>query len=369
MNDNRFNTAKGREFQYLVRDICERYFQTIFELEVPFPIGTPPKPHRFDCVSQDKKIVIECKYHSWTEGENIPSAKIRTINEAAYYMSFLSQEIRRIIVLKKSVIPSKVETLAEYYYRIIGHLLGQTEVFEVDDEGCFRVISNKSNRVQNIGRYQQYEHGVKNISSLWSHGSEEDWEAALVHYWKILKHDNINLEREFDNLNYKSIEQMSVHEFYHFLHDRYFVWKCTAANRLATTRMSLERYISNSRIDELEDIKQNLFSFDHRDIKKGLEIAKSIHGLGTAGASGLLSILFPQDFGTVDQFVVKALLSVEGLPEHSIIEKMRADSLKLQEGVVLINIMRDKARSLNSRFGTNSWTPRLIDKVLWCVGR
>jgi hypothetical protein len=122
-------------------------------------------------------------------------------------------------------------------------------------------------------------------------------------------------------------------------------------------------------MDELEQIQRMLFSFDRSDIKHGLEITQCIKGLGTAGASGLLSILFPRDFGTVDQFVVKSLLSIEGIPEHSIFEKMKSDSLKLHDGVLLIRIMQNKAKTLNERFGTDHWTPRQIDKVLWCVGR
>jgi hypothetical protein len=122
-------------------------------------------------------------------------------------------------------------------------------------------------------------------------------------------------------------------------------------------------------MDELEQIQRTLFSFDRNDIQKGLEIAKRINGLGIAGASGLLSIMFPRDFGTVDQSVVKSLLSIQGIPERGFLEKMKPDSLKLHDGVLLINIMRNKAKALNERFGTERWTPRLIDKVLWCVGR
>ena len=144
MNENHLNTKKGRDFQNFVRNIFEAYFNAPFDLEVSFPIGTPPKPHRFDCASQDKKIVIECKCHSWTAGGNVPSAKMTTINEAAFYMSFLPQDIRRIIVLKKSTMTRRNETLAEYYCRINGHLLGQIEVFEIDEAGNTRVVRGEA---------------------------------------------------------------------------------------------------------------------------------------------------------------------------------------------------------------------------------
>ena len=35
----------------------------------------------------------------------------------------------------------------------------------------------------------------------------------------------------------------------------------------------------------------------------------------------------------------------------------------------MIEIMRVKALELNRTFGTNKWTPRLIDRVLWIAER
>ena len=37
--------------------------------------------------------------------------------------------------------------------------------------------------------------------------------------------------------------------------------------------------------------------------------------------------------------------------------------------ILLIQIMRDKAAELNKCFKSDNWTPRKIDKVLWCVDR
>ena len=48
---------------------------------------------------------------------------------------------------------------------------------------------------------------------------------------------------------------------------------------------------------------------------------------------------------------------------------MKPDSLTVKDGVVLIEIMRRKAAANNRLLGTDSWTPRKIDKVLWTYGR
>jgi hypothetical protein len=89
-----------------------------------------------------------------------------------------------------------------------------------------------------------------------------------------------------------TVKQMSINQFYDFLFHKYFKWKYTAPNRYATTAKCLKQYQSG-KMDELGRIKDKLFKFDINNIRRGLEIATTIRGLGPAGASGLLSLLFP----------------------------------------------------------------------------
>ena len=207
------------------------------------------------------------------------------------------------------------------------------------------------------------------INYLWNHGSEVAWHEALEHYYDLLSAEVQELDRYMENVDAHEIEQLSVSEFYDFLHDRYFVWKYTAKNRLATTRKSLRRYVDENKISELADIQSRLFSADHSNIGKCLSIATEIRGLGPAGASGLLSILFPEDFGTTDQFVVKALREVNGLAYAAELAKMKPESLSVENSVLLIKILREQAKELNQRFDTSFWTPRKIDMILWAIGR
>lgn len=202
------------------------------------------------------------------------------------------------------------------------------------------------------------------IDALWHSSIHKEWvEIEQTKYWNHIKDSNLDIEHEFENLDSNSIAKMNVQEFYTFLYDKYFVWKYTAANRLATTRMHLQKHKCN--FAELEKIHCELFSFDKRDILSGLQIASQIKGLGTAGASGLLGVLFPEYFGSVDQFVVSALLSIHKLECSRQIEKINPQCIKLSEGVILIQLLREKAHQLNSKNLTNYWTPRKVDKVLW----
>ena len=207
------------------------------------------------------------------------------------------------------------------------------------------------------------------ISELWSSRDSQPWDHALLRYWDFVKPANLELEHRLESLNPEWIRNLDERGWYEFLHDEYFRWKYTAPSRYATTTRSLERYVEGGRLDDLYRIKERLLALDRRDIGLGLLVAREILGLGTAGASGLLALLYPETFATVDQFAAKALCEVPGLPEAAALAKMNPLELDLEDGALLIRIMQRKAVENNQWFGTLSWTPRKIDKVLWTYGR
>lgn len=207
------------------------------------------------------------------------------------------------------------------------------------------------------------------IDNLWKSDTEEDWRRALEYYWSFIQPRNMNLELELNDLKLEEITRLDPIGWYDFLHDKYFRWKYTAANRYATTTSRLKMHGESNALEGLFDIKKRLLKFDTSDISTGLSIAKGIHGLGVPGASGLLSLMYPKDFGTVDQFVVKALWRIPDLPESSYVKKMNPLSLTLRDGIILVDIMRRKAKENNKSFGTDFWTPRKIDMILWVYNR
>ena len=207
------------------------------------------------------------------------------------------------------------------------------------------------------------------LKALWYCDDENAWMNALNYYWDMLRANQVEIEKYMDEINSDYVRNLSTDEFFDFLHDKYFVWKYTQKNRLSRLLSILERYKDNNEMYKLESIHKRLFTTPKGDIAKCLEVATEIAGLGTAGASGLLSILFPEYFSTVDQFVVKRLREVDDPDYKYRLAAMNPESLKSQDGVLLIQIMRDKAAELNEKFNTNFWTPRKIDMVLWAYGR
>ena len=202
---------------------------------------------------------------------------------------------------------------------------------------------------------------------LWECTDDKVWRLMESNYTKLIRPENITLENEIESLSADRVRNMTAEEFYSFLYHQYFVWKYTAKNRLATTRAHLRYY--EDHLDELEKIHQQLFAADHTDILAILKVAKSIKGLGVAGASGLLAVLFPHDFGTVDQFVVARLKSFSTFSTDQVIQNIHEQSIKEKEAVYMEKLLRKKAAALNLVNQSTYWTPRRIDKVLWAYER
>jgi hypothetical protein len=93
------------------------------------------KKHAFDL--GNSKQLIECKYFDWTVGDNNPSGKIATLNEAMVYFFTASSGFQKRIFVKRTGKKGKrqPETLAEYYIRLHRHFIpDDVELWEFDDE-------------------------------------------------------------------------------------------------------------------------------------------------------------------------------------------------------------------------------------------
>ena len=205
------------------------------------------------------------------------------------------------------------------------------------------------------------------ISDLWNSEDPSAWNSALERYWSFVQPRNLELERSLDALDLERIRSLDAQGWFDFLRDEYFRWKYTSRNRYATTTRELRRWGSVNQLAWLDRIREQLLALDTDDIRLGLRIATSIPGLGTAGASGLLALMYPQKFGTVDQFAVKALRQVEGLPEAEALARIKPAGLSISDAVVIIGVLRRKATELNVVFESTFWTPRKLDMVLWAA--
>lgn len=85
------------------------------------------KKHRFDLVSSDNSIVVECKSYAWTKSGNSPSAKISTAIEAAFYLSRIFA--KRKIIVSQDDFNEKGESLVETFVKRYDGVLDDIEIW------------------------------------------------------------------------------------------------------------------------------------------------------------------------------------------------------------------------------------------------
>lgn len=208
------------------------------------------------------------------------------------------------------------------------------------------------------------------ILDLWASNSHDVWLKYENNYDNLIKKSNKEIEEKMENLDINEVKTYSVDEFLDFLYCDYCKWKYTDGRRLGNAHTQMDKYKENADyMEELFLIKNALFTFNPRNTMLGLEICHLIRGLGYAGASGLLSILYPKYFGTVDQFVVISLQNFDSLKNDEELQNIKPNDINLNGAVKLEKLFIEKASELNRCNNTDYWTPRKIDKVLWAFNR
>ncbi len=126
------NAQVGNDFEKLAKGVLEKKFNCSFSCNYSIEIGlSKKKKHNFDLGNDN--ILVECKSHKWTSGDNVPSAKLTVWNEAMYYFMLSPKGYRKIFFVLKDFNQKKQETLAEYYTRTYFHLIpDDVEIWEYD---------------------------------------------------------------------------------------------------------------------------------------------------------------------------------------------------------------------------------------------
>jgi hypothetical protein len=131
---NKDNPGKGAAFENAVQQFLASQAIAVrknYTLEVG--VALKKRPRKFDLGSDQPKLVVECKSHSWTEGGNAPSAKMAVWNEAMYYFSLVPPGYRKALFVLLSRFEPEGETLLQYYVRRFDHLIpAGVEIWEYD---------------------------------------------------------------------------------------------------------------------------------------------------------------------------------------------------------------------------------------------
>ncbi len=118
------NSHVGRAFEARARMVlAERGVRLELNHKVPCGLGAVRKNHAFDLGSDNPKVIVECKSHTWTSGGNVPSAKMKNWAEAMFYFHMAPPEHRNIFSIERNQRPGRSESLLSCFLRTRAHLI------------------------------------------------------------------------------------------------------------------------------------------------------------------------------------------------------------------------------------------------------
>ena len=129
---NSDNPRKGSDFEKSAKEYFKsKNIDLQHSFSIPVGFSNIKKEHKFDLGSADPAILVECKFHSWTESGNSPSAKLSVWNEAMFYFIAAPNNYRKILFVLKSM-RNKI-SLASHYVNRYGHLIPNgVDILEYD---------------------------------------------------------------------------------------------------------------------------------------------------------------------------------------------------------------------------------------------
>lgn len=114
------------EFEARVRSFVRFYFNNNFS-EKLLPVGDN-KDHKFNLVSENNNMVIECLELGWTEDGKLSSEKIGSLIETIFYLSRIKVD-KKVLVLKEDI-NDKDESLIEAIIEEYDGILDDIEVWD-----------------------------------------------------------------------------------------------------------------------------------------------------------------------------------------------------------------------------------------------
>ena len=130
------NSHVGRAFEDRARNALAKCGLPLTpDHKVPCGLGPVRKDHSFDLGSEDPRVIVECKSHTWTSGGNVPSAKMKNWAEAMFYFHMAPPRYRKIFFVERSVRRGQGESLLSYFLRTQAHMIPpDVEFWELDGD-------------------------------------------------------------------------------------------------------------------------------------------------------------------------------------------------------------------------------------------
>lgn len=206
------NSKVGTEFESRVLSFFTDHIEIKIDKHKKIKIGiNQTKEHEFDLAND--KIIVECKSSSWTEGDNVPSAKLTTWCYAMYLFYLAPKEYKKLFFTDKKVNKRKKDSksLLEYFIQTYEYLIpsdvtlvdfadsNDFDVYMYDENSKKHKKSEKDKSFTLLKSSQNL--GEKNMENKTP--TKQDFENALNFIFKF--------KEIFENAEYADIQSGNLH--------------------------------------------------------------------------------------------------------------------------------------------------------------
>lgn len=194
--------------------------------------------------------------------------------------------------------------------------------------------------------------------------------------FKVYKDNNksarrVKLEEQAEEIMFSYTEENSIIDF---VGKDFLDWL-----RSRIDREKYRKLLDEEQLKKFIESIRNADNFNDEGIRNVLKSAMKVYGIGPVGASAMLTLIRPEEFGVVNKYVVKAL-NLKGFLHVEANENGK--SLSLEDAVCVEKALREIARETNLnkdksfqplKFSgeccNRNFTPRDIDVALWGIGK
>jgi len=220
------------------------------------------------------------------------------------------------------------------------------------------------------------------LASLWRSNEVSAWQDALAKYWNHGPvRRNIDVERHMDRLTAEDRGAIlaSGGALVDFLDHWYYSWKFFAIAPYDIPKHQAKvriEYATNS--DKYNAIARRLGALNADDVDQCLRYvaSRSIPGLQLSAGSGLLAVLYPTWFGTVDQHTLRALQTLDDeraawlrrhIPDPKTFFPANNNDRGRHAAKLMTQLYREKSQELARLDGETGWTPRRVEMVCYTL--
>ena len=220
------------------------------------------------------------------------------------------------------------------------------------------------------------------LVSLWRSNEVSAWRDALAKYWNHRPvRRNIDVERHMDRLTPEDRDVIlaSGAALVDFLEHWYYSWKFFSIAPYDIPKHQAKvraEYATNPA--KYDAIARSLGSLNPDNVEQCLTYvaSRSIPGLQISAGSGVLAVLYPTWFGTVDQHTLRALQTLDGdgaewlrrhIPGPETFFPANNNDLGRHAAKLMTQLYRQKSQELAQLDEETGWTPRRVEMVCYIL--